>query len=181
MYPTQFSMRGRLTNGDIENHTSILYDEINFDWSKIEFKYLEEPIFFPSTIQVPLYGKLKTRKSLTCLDPRYKIVIQCQNIFYVLNEHEIVIPKLIVLKESTDRNGYNINDSQSNIVEELIHVETDAIMLNEDACKSGQPDQKLGNGQNKNENMTQREVQIKPSPHSLRKANVPIAKNYIYM
>ena len=58
----------------------------------------------------------------------------------------------------------------------MIHAETDAIMLNESACKSGQPDQKLGNVQNQNENMTQTGVQIEPSPHSLRQLNVPIAK-----
>ena len=34
-YPTQFSMNGKLTKGDMEYHTSRLYDEINFDWSKI--------------------------------------------------------------------------------------------------------------------------------------------------
>ena len=57
-YPTQFSMTGKLTKSDMEYHTSILYDEINFDWSKIEFRYQNEPIFFPSTIQVPLHGKI---------------------------------------------------------------------------------------------------------------------------
>ena len=45
-YPTQFSMSGRLAKGDMEYHTSIFYDEINFDWSKIKFKYQDEPIFF---------------------------------------------------------------------------------------------------------------------------------------
>ena len=78
------------------------------------------------------------------------------NIVYVLKGHEIIQPKLRVLTELTDRNEYNINDSQSDIVEELIHVETNAIIINEGACKSGQPDQKLMNGQNQNENMTQR-------------------------
>ena len=38
-YLTQFSMNGNLAKSEIEYHTSILYDEINFDWSKIEFKY----------------------------------------------------------------------------------------------------------------------------------------------
>ena len=150
-YPTQFSMSGKLTKGDMEYHTSIFYDEINFDWYKIEFKYQDEPIFFPSTIQVPLYGKFKTRKLLTCLDTHYRIVIQCQNIVYVLNGHEISQPKLRVLKELTDRTECNINDSQSDIVEELIHVQTDAIMLNEGACKSGQSDQIINNSQNQNE------------------------------
>ena len=77
-YPTQFFMTGKLTKCDMEYHTSILYDEINFDWSKIEFRYQNEPIFFPSTIQVPLHGKFKTRKLLAYLDPQYRIVIQCQ-------------------------------------------------------------------------------------------------------
>ena len=180
-YPTQFSMSGKLTKGDMEYHTSIFYDEINFDWSKIEFKYQDEPIFFPSTIQVPLHGKFKTRKLLTCLDPQYRIVIQCQNIVYVLNGHEIVQPKLRVLKELTDRTECNINDSQSDIVEELIRVQTDAIMLNEGACKSGQSDQIINNSQNQNENMTQTEVQIESGPQSLRKIECTHCKNYIYM
>ena len=115
-------------------------DEIYFDWSKIEFKYHDEPITFPSTMQVPLHGKVKTRKLLSCVDPQYRIVIQCQNIVYVLNGHKMVRPKLRVLKELTDRNEYNINDSQRDTVEELICVETDVIMLNKCACKSGQPD-----------------------------------------
>ena len=65
-------------------------------------------------------------------------MIQYQNIVYVLNGHEIEQPKLRVLKGLTDRNEFNINDSQSDIVEELIHVQTDAIILNEGACKSEQ-------------------------------------------
>ena len=121
-YPTQFAMSGKLTKGDMEYHTSIFYDEINFDWSKIEFRCQDEPIFFPSTIQLPLHGKFKTRKLLTCLDPQYRIVIQCQHNVYVLNGHESVQPRLRVLKELTDRTECNINDSQSDIVEELIHV-----------------------------------------------------------
>ena len=108
-------------------------------------------------------------------------MIKCQNIVYVLNEHEIVQPKSRVLKELTDRNEYNINNSQSDIVEELIHVQTDAIVLNEGACKSGQSDQILSNRQNQNENMTQIEVQIEPGPHSLRKIECNHCKNYINM
>ena len=56
----------------------------------------------------------------------------------------------------------------------MIHVETDAIMLNEGACKSGQPDQIVENGQNQIENVTQTGVQIEPSSHE--KLNVPITK-----
>ena len=69
-YSTQFSMSGKLTKGNIEYHTSILHVEINFDWSKIELKYQDEPMFFPFTIQVPLQGKFKTRKLMTCLDAK---------------------------------------------------------------------------------------------------------------
>ena len=161
----------------MEYHTSIFYDEINSDWSKIEFKYQDEPIFFPSTIQVSLHGKFKTRKLLTCLDAKYQIVIQCQNIVYVLNGHgyEIVLPKLRILNELKDRTEYDINDSQSDIVEELIHVQTDAIMLTEGACKSGQSVQNL------NENITQTEVQIESGPQSLRKIECTHCKNYICM
>ena len=76
---------------------------------------------------------------------------------------------------------FHKNDSQNNIVEELIHVQTDAIMLNECACKSGQSDQIINNSQNQNENMTQTEVQIESGPQSLRKIKCTLCKNYIYM
>ena len=99
-----------------------------------------------------------------------------QNIVYVLNEYGIIQSKPRMLTELTDGNYYNINDSQSDIIEELIHVETEAIMLNESACKSGQPDQILENNQNQNENMTQTKAHIEPSPHSLNKSNVHITK-----
>ena len=128
-----------------------------------------------------MHGKFKTRKLLTCLVPQHIIVIQCLNIVYVLNGHEKVQPRLRVLKELTDGPECNINDSQSDIVEELIHVQTDAILLNEGACKSGQSDQIINNGQNQNENMTQTEVQIESGPHSLRKNECTHCKNYIYI
>ena len=128
-----------------------------------------------------MHGKFKTRKLLTCLDPQYKILIQCQSIVYVLNGHEVVQPKLRVLKELIDKTEYNINDSQSDIVEELIHVQTDAIMLSDGACKVGQSGQIINNGQSQNENMTQTEVQIESGPHSLRKIECTHCKNYIYM
>ena len=83
-----------------------------FDWSKIEFRYQDEPVFFPSTIRVPLQIKFKTRKLLACLDPQYRIVIQCQNIVYVLNEYENVQPKVRILKELTESTECNINDFQ---------------------------------------------------------------------
>ena len=111
-----------------------------------------------------MHGKFKTRKLLACLDPQYRIVIQCQNIVYTLNEHKNVQPKVRVLKELTDSTECKINDSQNDIMEELIHVQPDAILLNKGACKSGQSDQIIGNGQNQNENMTQTEVQIESAP-----------------
>ena len=77
-----------------------------------------------------MHGKLKTRKVLACLDPQYRIVIQCQNIVYVLNEHENVR----VLKELTDSTECNIHYSHNYIIKELIHVQTDAILLNEGPC-----------------------------------------------
>ena len=86
-----------------------------------------------------------------------------------------------VLKGLTDSTECNINDSQNDIIEELIHVQTDATLLNEGACKSGQSDQIIDNGQNQNENMTQTEVQIESGPQSLRKIECIYCKNYIYI
>ena len=147
----------------------------------LKFRYQNEPILFLSTIQVPLHGKFKTRKLLACLDPQYRMVIQCQNIVYVLNEHENVQPKVRVLKELTDSTECNINDSQNDIIEELVHVQTDAILLNEGSCKSKPPDQKVDNGQNQNENMTQTDIQSESGPQSLRKIECTHCKNYIYI
>ena len=49
-----------LKKKDIDYHNSVLHDEINFDWPRIEFTYQYELIFLPSAIQVPLHGKFKT-------------------------------------------------------------------------------------------------------------------------
>ena len=38
-YSTQFSMNGKLKKKDLDYHTSVLHDEINFDWSGIEYEY----------------------------------------------------------------------------------------------------------------------------------------------
>ena len=51
-----------------------------FDWSGIKSKDKDVLIFFPFTIQVSLHEQFKTRKLMTCLDPEYRIVVQCQNI-----------------------------------------------------------------------------------------------------
>ena len=90
-------------------------------------------------------------------------------------------PKLRVLKELTDSTECNINDSQNDIIEEMIHVQTDAILLIEGACKSEQSDQIIDNDQNQNENMTQTEVQIESGPQSLRKIECTHCKNHIYI
>ena len=55
-------------------------------------------------------------------------MIKCQNIVYVSNGYKIVQLELRQLKELRDTNEYNINDSQRDIIDELIHVEIDAIM-----------------------------------------------------
>ena len=128
-----------------------------------------------------MHGKFKTRKVLACLDPQYRIVIQCQNIVYVLNEHENVQSKVRVLKELTDSTECNINDSHNDIIEELILVQTDAILLHEGACKLVPSDQKVDNEQNQNENMTQIEVQIESGPKNLRMIECTHCKNYIYI
>ena len=96
----------------------------------------------------------------------------------MLNEHEKV------LKELTDSTECNINDSHNDIIEELIHVQTDAILSNKGACKSVPSDQKVDNdqkNQNQNENMIQTEVQIESGPQSLRKIECTNCKNYIYI
>ena len=46
----------------------------------------------------------------------------------MLNEHENVQPKVRVLKELTDSTECNINDSRNDVIGELIHVQTDAIL-----------------------------------------------------
>ena len=58
-----------------------------------------------------------------------------------------------MLKGLTDGNDYDINDTQSDIIEELIHVEPDVVVLNESASKPEQPNQMLGN--NQSEDVTQ--------------------------
>ena len=104
---------------------------------------------------------------MTCYDPKYRIVIQYQNIVYVLSEHEIEQPKLRVLERLPDRNHYNINDTQSDIIEELIQVETDEIVLNESVTQPEKLNQMLEN--NPNENVNQTIVDTDHSPHTLRK------------
>ena len=54
-----------------------------------------------------------------------------------------------MLNEVTDGNDYDINDTQGDIIEELIHVETDEIVLNKSASQLEKPNQMLENNQNK--------------------------------
>ena len=100
-------MSGKLNKKDIEYYISVSHDEINLDWSRIEFRYQDEPIFLLSTIQVPFLVKFKTRKFMSCLDPKYRIVVQCQNTVYVFNEHEILQPKLRELEGLTNGHDYD--------------------------------------------------------------------------
>ena len=69
-YPTQFSMSGKVNKRDIEYHISILYEEINFDWSKIEFKYQDGPIFFHLQYRFLCMENLK---------PEHTWLVQIQN------------------------------------------------------------------------------------------------------
>ena len=85
---------------------------------------------------------------MTCLYPKYGIVIQCQNSVYVLDEHEIEQPKLRVLERLTDRTEHDIDVTQSDIIEKLIQVETDEIVLNESASQPEKSNQMLENNQN---------------------------------
>ena len=83
-------MHEKLRKGDGEYQTSVLHESLIIDGSGTEFKYQNGPIFFPSSIQVPLHGKFITRKWVTCLDAKYTIVVQCQNNVNVLNEYEML-------------------------------------------------------------------------------------------
>ena len=82
-----------------------------------------------------------------------------------------------VLNKVTDGDGSDINDIQGNIIEELIHVETEEILLNKSASQLEKPNQMIEN--NQNEDLKQRKVQIEPSPHSRRKIECTHCKNYI--
>ena len=116
---------------------------------------------------------------MTCLDPKYRNVVHCQNIVYVLSENEFEQPKLRVLERFTDRNDYDTNVTQSDIIEELIQVETYEIVLNESAGQTEELNEIIEN--NQNENVNQTEVEIEPGPHSLRKIECTHCKNYIYL
>ena len=80
-----------------------------------------------------MHGKFKTRELMACLDARYRNVVQCQNIVCVLHENEMVQPKLRNVEMLT--NDYDKSDTQSDMGEELIQVETDGIVLNESTRK----------------------------------------------
>ena len=101
-YPTQILMQGKLKMEDLEYHTSILHDEIIFDWSGRGFKYQDEPIFFPSTIQVPLHGNFETHKLVPCFDTNYKVVVQFQHIVNAKNTNEMLQPTLGYIKMLTN-------------------------------------------------------------------------------
>ena len=93
---------------------------------------------------------------MTCLDAKDRFVIQCQNIVDVLNECEIVELKLRNLEMLT--NAHAKNETQSDMIGELIQVETDEIMLNENISQ-----------QVTSEKINQMIAKIEPSHGSLRK------------
>ena len=98
---------------------------------------------------------------MTCLDPKHRIVVQCQYIVYMLNEHEIVQPKLRNLEMLTC--DHDKNETQSEIVEELIQVETVEIVLNESTSQpetSEELDQMIES--NQKGILKQTEVEIEP-------------------
>ena len=105
---------------------------------------------------------------MTCLDSDYGNVVQCQNIVYVLNEHEVVQPKWRNLEMST--NDHDKSETQSDMVEELIQVETDDNVLNESTCQpiaSEEINRIIESNQNKI--LKQTEVEVWLSPGCLRK------------
>ena len=98
---------------------------------------------------------------MTCLDAKYTNVVQHQNIAYAWIEHEIVQLKLRNLEMLTT--DHDIRQPQSEKDEELTHIETGEIILNESNSQSGiseEINQMIEDNQNKILNQT--EVKIEP-------------------
>ena len=89
---------------------------------------------------------------MTCLDQKYRIVVQCQNIVYLLNERDFEQPKLRVLKRLREGNDHDTNDTQSDIINKLIQVETDKIVLNESTSQPEELSQMIESNYNENVN-----------------------------
>ena len=85
--------------------------------------------------------------------------------------------KLRLLEGLTDKNDYDTKATQSDVIEELIQVETDEIVVNESASQPEKTNQMLENKQNEDVNQTK--VQIEHSPQTLRKIKYMHCKNYI--
>ena len=119
---------------------------------------------------------------MTCLDPQYRIVVQCQNIVYVFNEHKIVQPKLRNLEILTNGNDHDKNGTQSDIIEEVTQVETVEIVLNESTIQpvtSEEINPMIGS--NQIEIFKHTRVNIEPGLSSLRKIEYTHCKDYMYM
>ena len=127
-----------------------------------------------------MHGIFNTRKVMTCLDPKYGIMVQCKIIVYMLNLHEMMQPKLRNLEILT--NDHDKSETQSDKVEELIHIETEEFVLNESTSQPVTPEEinkKIESNENKM--LKQREVEIEPRPGSIRKVECTHCRNYMYM
>ena len=66
------------------------------------------------------------------------------------NEHELEQPKLRVLERLTVRNGHHTKDTQHDIIEELIQVETYEIVLKESISQPEELNQMMESNQTEN-------------------------------
>ena len=95
----------------------------------------------------------------------------------MLNEHEIVQAKLRNLERLT--NDHDKSEAQSDMIEDLIQVDTDGIILNENTSQSvtlEEINQMMKSSQNKILNPA--EVETEQSPGSLRNLECIL---YLYM
>ena len=75
---------------DLEYHTSVLHDETNYiglEWNLS----IKMNLYFVIYNTGPLHGKFKPRDLITCLNPKYRVVVQCQNIVYVLLRDSVCV------------------------------------------------------------------------------------------
>ena len=80
-------------------------------------------------MSIPLHGKFKTRKVMTCLDPKYRIMVQCQKNVNVLNVYKELLPKLGNIEMLA--NEHDERETGNDVLEELLQVETKKTVLND--------------------------------------------------
>ena len=78
-----------------------------------------------------MYGYFKTRRLITCLDPKHRIVAQCKNIVNILNEYKTLQPKLENMEMSVNEHNEENYISKCVFIDELIQIETDEIVVHE--------------------------------------------------